>query len=129
MAIEHSSVRAGHSADKANIETALSTILKEVRNLAEHQRVREAKRQNIADQLELLMNKAIKEKSPEVEPKKEQPKEAGKVKLGKARDSRNLGAVRTGPGNKENPRPMNRARVGGHPKIPEIAFLFIGIRK
>ena len=35
--------------------------------------------------------------------------------------------VRSGPGNKENCRPMDRAQVVGPPKIPQIAVLFIGI--
>ena len=66
---------------------------------------------------------------PEVEPRKEQSMDVGKAEVGKSRDARNLGAVRTGPGNKENYRPANRSQVAGHPKIPKIAVLFIGIGK
>ena len=44
--------------NKANQDTTLSTILRELRNLTEQQRVGVPKRQNLADQVELL-NKDI----------------------------------------------------------------------
>ena len=100
MAIEPSSVRGWNATDKSNIETTLSTILKAVRNLNEQRRVGESKGGNLADQLE-LMNKVIQEKNHEVEPKQEKSTDAEKVKVEKERDARNLGAVRSGPGNKE----------------------------
>ena len=55
---------------------------------------------NLAYQLELL-GKVIQGRMPEVEPRKEQSMDVGKAEVGKSRDARNLGAVRTGPGNKE----------------------------
>ena len=95
LAIELSSVREESATDKANLSTNLSTILEEVSNLTEQQRVGESKRQNLAGRLELL-NKAIRGKKPEVEPKNEKSMDAGKAEVEKSRDARNLGSVRPG---------------------------------
>ena len=119
VAIGLSSVRGENATGKENMETTLSTISKEVKNLTEQQRVGASKMQNLEDQLKLL-NKAIQEKKHEVEPKKEQSMATGQVEVEKERDARNLGAVWKGPGNKENCRPRNRSQVAGHPKIPKI---------
>ena len=74
--------------------------MKKVRKLTEHQRVGELNRKNLAEQL-ILPHKAIQEKKTEVEPKKAQSMEVGEVEVEKSRYEGNLGAVRTGPGNKE----------------------------
>ena len=90
----------GDATDKANLETTLSTISEDVRNLTEQQRVGESKGRNLEDQLELQTEVIQEKKKPKVEPKNAQSMEVGKVKVERERAARNLGAVSTGPVNK-----------------------------
>ena len=77
MAIELSPVREVGGIVKANLTTALTEILGEMQNLTEQQRVGESKRRNLETKLE-RQDKAIQEKKPEIEPKKEQSMEMAK---------------------------------------------------
>ena len=51
---------------------------------------------------------------------------SGRSKVRKSRGARNLGYVNTGPGNKGNTRPKNRAEVVDQSKIQKVAVLFVG---
>ena len=72
-----------------------------MQNLTDHPRIGESKRGNLEAQLG-RMNKAIQERTPETEPKKEQSMEAGGSKVEKVSDAGNLGDVREGRENTEN---------------------------
>ena len=61
----------GNANDKADFENITRRIFGDVKNLTDHQREGESKRQNLAEQLELL-SKVIQDKKNEVETKQEQ---------------------------------------------------------
>ena len=128
LAIELSSARAEKESDKVNLTNTLTDLLREMRNLTEHQRAGAPKRQNLGAELE-HPDKAIRGQKPEIGPMEEESTDSGKARVGIVSDAWNLGAARAGRGDKgiiaaEEP----SAGIWGA-DILKIAIIFRGVAK